>query len=163
MKSLSLRKPPKNQRERLVLLGLVDLYLRDGKPVGSNTLRENGFEALSSATIRNYFEKLEAEGFLKQQHSSGGRIPTHLAYQLYVEEHLHSPNLGEKEKKALSAKLTKETREIAAYLQHTAEVVSEATSPAFLPKDLCIKEGLKVPFCRRYFTLNCRGLNPHLK
>ena len=74
MKPIQPKKPSKDQREKLVLLGLVELYLNYGKPVGSNTLRENGFEALSSATIRNYFAKLEEAGFLKQQHSSGGEF-----------------------------------------------------------------------------------------
>ena len=100
MKELIARKPPKDQRERLVLIGLIELYLETGKPVGSNNLRENGFESLSSATIRNYFSKLEEEGFLKQQHSSGGRIPTSLAYQLYAEAHLKSPQVSEKENRA---------------------------------------------------------------
>ncbi|MGH7890341.1 MAG: heat-inducible transcriptional repressor HrcA, partial [Thermodesulfobacteriota bacterium] len=127
MKSLVPCKPPKDKREKWVLLGLVDLYLGSGKPVGSNTLRENGFDSLSSATIRNYFVKLEDEGFLKQQHSSGGRIPTALAYQLYAETHLKSPVIDEKERKNLRTRLQKETREIASYLQSVAEVISEAT------------------------------------
>src|SRR5271167_1961788 len=99
MKMLTPKKPAKDQRERLILFGLVELYLQTGKPVGSNTLRENGFETLSSATIRNYFAKLEEDGFLKQQHSSGGRIPTTFAYQLYAETHLKSPLIDEKENK----------------------------------------------------------------
>ncbi len=127
MKSLIPRKPPKDKREKWVLLGLIELYLETGKPVGSNTLRENGFDSLSSATIRNYFAKLEEEGYLKQQHSSGGRIPTPLAYQLYAETHLKSPLLDEKENKLLRHEMQKETRELAGYLQSVAEVLSEAT------------------------------------
>lgn len=65
----------KADREKQVLLGLVDTYIRTGKPVGSNTLKEGSFENLSSATIRNYFARLEEEGFLKQQHSSGAESP----------------------------------------------------------------------------------------
>lgn len=130
MKSLALKKPPKDQRERLVLLGLIDLYLDSGKPVGSNTLRENGFENLSSATIRNYFSKLEEGGYLKQQHSSGGRIPTHLAYQFYVQNYLKSPLVEEKTAKLIRSELSKETREIASYLQRAAEIISEASSCA---------------------------------
>lgn len=130
MKTLIARKPPKDQRERLVLLGLVELYLETGKPVGSNTLRENGFDNLSSATIRNYFSKLEEDGFLKQQHSSGGRIPTHLAYQLYAKTFITSPIIDEKEQKSLRSQLHRETREIAGYLQHVAEVISEETNCA---------------------------------
>lgn len=130
MKTLMKRKPPKDQREKLVLLGLVELYLEAGKPIGSNTLKENGFEDLSSATIRNYFARLEEDGYLKQQHSSGGRVPTHLAYQLYARTYLKSPLLDEKEKKALRTHLLKETRELAGYLHHAAEVISEATKCA---------------------------------
>jgi heat-inducible transcriptional repressor len=127
MKSLIPRKPPKDKREKWVLLGLIDLYLETGKPVGSNTLRENGFDTLSSATIRNYFAKLEEEGLLKQQHSSGGRIPTPLAYKLYAETYLKSPLIDEKENKLLRQNIRKETRELAVYLQSVAEVLSEAT------------------------------------
>ena len=65
------KKKPKEERERLVLLGLVNLYLESGQPIGSNTLRESGFDYLSSATIRNYFAKLEKAGFVKQPHASG--------------------------------------------------------------------------------------------
>lgn len=118
-------KPPRDQREKLVLMGLIELYLETGKPVGSNTLRENGFETLSSATIRNYFAKLEEEGLLKQQHSSGGRIPTSLAYQLYAEAHLASPQIDEKETQQLKKTLSKETRVLTSYLQHAAEAISE--------------------------------------
>jgi heat-inducible transcriptional repressor len=130
MKNIVARKPPKDQRERLVLLRLVDLYLETGKPIGSNTLKEKEFDNLSSATIRNYFVKLEEDGYLKQQHSSGGRIPTYLAYQLYAETYLASPALEEKERKSLRAKLLKETREIAGFLQHVAETISEVTKCA---------------------------------
>ena len=127
MKSLMARKPSKDQRERDILLGLVELYIETGKPVGSNTLKESGFEALSSATIRNYFAKLEEDGYLKQQHSSGGRIPTTAAFQLYAQSCLNSPHLEEKEKKHLEKQLQKETRELTTYLQSAAEVISETT------------------------------------
>ena len=60
----------KQEKENNILLGLVELYIQTGKPIGSNTLKESGFDHLSSATIRNYFFKLEEQGFLSQQHSS---------------------------------------------------------------------------------------------
>jgi heat-inducible transcriptional repressor len=130
VKAIALKKPTKDQRERLILLGLVELYLEHGKPIGSNTLKENGFEGLSSATIRNYFAKLEEAGYLKQQHSSGGRIPTHLAYKVYAEAHLQSPLIEEKDKQKLRSQLVKESREIASYLSGAAEVISETTKCA---------------------------------
>lgn len=127
MKNITPKKPSKDAREKTVLLGLVDLYLKSGAPIGSNTLKENGFDSLSSATIRNYFVKLEESGYLKQQHSSGGRIPTALAFKAYADEHLDA---REKEDRDLLRRLTRQSREIAAYLQEAAEIVSEKTSCA---------------------------------
>lgn len=129
MKKQFRKKPARDERERLVLLGLVELYLHTGKPVGSNTLRDNGFESLSSATIRNYFAKLEEGGFLKQQHSSGGRIPTQLAYKAYADACADSTtdtNLSnEEETRQIRQKLISEQREVASYLQQAAETLSE--------------------------------------
>lgn len=130
LKSMTPKRPAKDERQRLVLLGLVELYLETGKPVGSTTLKENGFEGLSSATIRNYFAKLEKEGFLRQQHSSGGRIPTEAAYKLYVETQLEAPRGKDKEAGELYEQLAKPTREVAAYLQRAAEIIAEETGCA---------------------------------
>lgn len=79
-----------------VLFALLEHYLREGKPVGSQTLKEAEFAHLSSATIRNYFAYLEQEGLLKQVHSSGGRLPTDLAWRLYIDAHpIELPSLEE--------------------------------------------------------------------
>ncbi len=130
MKSLAQKKPVKNQREKLVLLKLIDLYLQSGKPIGSNTLKENGFESLSSATIRNYFAKLEETGFLKQHHASGGRVPTSLAFKLYAETYRNQPLVEESEKNHLRNTLLKESKEVASYLQKVAEQLSALTKCA---------------------------------
>lgn len=127
LKALTVKKPAKDQREKMVLLGLVELYLQTGKPVGSQTLQENGFEQLSSATIRNYFAKLEEDGYLKQPHSSGGRIPTSLAYKLYADHALPTASLEPKEREKLHKALFRETREVASYLHEAAEVISEGS------------------------------------
>lgn len=130
MKSLTPKKPAKEEREKLILFALVELYLKTGKPIGSNTLKDSWFANLSSATIRNYFSKLEEDGYLKQQHSSGGRIPTPLAYKVYAHAHIKHPILGEAEKKWIKKNLYKESREIAAYLQRSTEILSEMTNCA---------------------------------
>lgn len=125
---MMLKRPAKDERERLVLLALVELYLETGKPIGSNTLRdEKGFEDLSSATIRNYFARLERGGYLIQQHSSGGRIPTELAYRAYAQHYLDKVEMNEINNTEMDEKLSKETREVAAYLQKAAEVIAKLT------------------------------------
>ncbi len=124
------KRPAKDERERQVLLSLVELYLETGTPVGSNTLRDHGFKNLSPATIRNYFANLEKNGFLRQQHSSGGRIPTEEAFKLYVQAHLRKFEVKDKETQALRKKLSSPTREVATYLQRAAEVLAGTTKCA---------------------------------
>ncbi len=80
------KRPSKEEREKRVLVGCIEHYIRERRAVGSNTLKDEGFDDLSSATIRNYFAKLEADGLLEQLHASGGRIPTESAFRWYAEE-----------------------------------------------------------------------------
>lgn len=126
------KKPGKQERERKVLLGLIEYFIKTNKPVGSNTLKEAGFEDLSSATIRNYFAQLENEGYLNQQHTSGGRIPTHKAYRLYAQEYLDSHSTPPPSPLYQDFSNT-ETHEIASFLQKTAEALSSfSKNPVFL-------------------------------
>lgn len=129
-KTLPAKKLPKTDREQAVLLGLIELYLKTGKPIGSHTLQENGFESLSSATIRNYFSKMEEEGYLKQQHTSGGRIPTEKAFRLYVDAHREAGVVEKSQEEVLEEVLKRETREIATLLNRSAEALSELTKCA---------------------------------
>lgn len=120
----------KKLREQQVLLGLVELYLEMGKPIGSNSLREHGFQELSSATIRNYFSDLETQGYLRQPHASGGRVPTNSALRLYaqkvLEEALLTPDVEEK----LRPLEELPSRHLMRYLQNGAEILSQVTGYA---------------------------------
>lgn len=127
-KSLPIKKLGKQDRERKVLLGLVDYYIKTGKPVGSHTLQEAGFGDLSSATLRNYFSNLEKEGYLTQPHISGGRLPTPLAYRTYAQTFENEP-LSQDEKYFESIRQS-DSREIASFLQQSAEIFSQATQCA---------------------------------
>lgn len=130
LKAVKSKKSSKDEREKKVLIGLIDYYLKTGKPVGSNTLKETVFEDLSSATIRNYFAHMEEQGFLEQQHVSGGRIPTQAAFRFYANEFIDSNCVSSSEEKLLSSIRKNESREIAAYLQQSAETLSSLTNCA---------------------------------
>lgn len=130
LKALTPKRPNKQNREKRVLMGLVSYYLKTGKPVSSNSLKDAGFEDLSSATIRNYFAQLEGEGFLAQQHTSSGRIPTHKALRLYAQEHENSFKPGVSDKESFRDFRNEETREIASFLQRAAESLSHLANGA---------------------------------
>lgn len=130
IKPIPLKHAKKSDREHKVLLGLVELYLQTGRPVGSHTLKEHGFDDLSSATLRNYFARLEEGGYLMQQHSSGGRIPTDLAYKAYAKEHLLESRIDEAIEKQMHTALRIEVKEPAAYLFLATELLSKITGLA---------------------------------
>lgn len=123
--SPSAKKLPKNDREQAVLFGLIDLYIKTAKPIGSQTLQENGFESLSSATIRNYFSKLEKLELLTQQHTSGGRVPTAKGLKLYAEHYKNRGTLEASHSQALESAFKGKEKEIASLIHRSAETLSE--------------------------------------
>jgi heat-inducible transcriptional repressor len=120
----------REDREFKVLIGLVKLYLETGKPIGSNTLKETAFDRLSSATIRNYFARLEKDGFLMQHHASGGRVPTEEAYKIFAKEHLADTQIEPDEEFALKETLSKDTKELSLYFQEAVEKLSDIVGSA---------------------------------
>jgi heat-inducible transcriptional repressor len=129
-KPLPTKKIPKADREQAVLFGLIELYLKTGKPIGSQTIQEQGFGSFSSATIRNYFCKLEESGFLKQPHTSGGRIPTEKGLRLYTDFY-QNQGIIEKEQEAYLEKIfDKETKEIGTTLHRACDTLSELSQCA---------------------------------
>lgn len=121
----------KRRREHEVLMGLIELYLKSGKHIGSNTLRENGFEHLSPATIRNYFAELEKEGLLEQAHASGGRIPTPKSFRLYAKEFFKEKVKGNYPE--LNKLKELESRGINKYIAEAAEILSNLSNcPTFV-------------------------------
>jgi heat-inducible transcriptional repressor len=75
---------PINERALSLLKKLVEVYIRDGQPVGSKTLAEETPFALSPASIRNIMSELEEAGYLHSPHTSAGRVPTVQGYRLFV-------------------------------------------------------------------------------
>lgn len=124
------KKTKKDRREHEVLMGLVDLYIKSGRPIGSNTLKENGFDSLSSATIRNYFSELEKEGLLKQPHISGGRIPTEEAFRLFAGEVAPHPQIDPVIEEKLQEIESLEVKNTSSLLHAAASLLSEATGLA---------------------------------
>lgn len=120
----------KEERQFKVLMALIEHYIYTGKPVGSNTLRESGLDYLSSATIRNYFASLEELGYLEQQHASGGRTPTEKAFRLYAQEIKESFRTNSSDAEKLQSFRQSDTKEVAAFLQQSAETLSSMTNCA---------------------------------
>lgn len=82
-----------DERKEKILKAIIQNYQETGEPVGSRTISKYSDLNVSSATIRNEMADLEEMGLITQPHTSAGRVPTDLAYRMYVEK------LMEKEKR----------------------------------------------------------------
>jgi heat-inducible transcriptional repressor len=74
------------QRERQVLEAVIQTYVETAEPAGSRTLSRRFGLGVSPATIRNTMSDLEDKGYLSHPHTSAGRVPTDMAYRVYVDQ-----------------------------------------------------------------------------
>jgi heat-inducible transcriptional repressor len=74
-----------NDRAQLLLKTLVERYISDGQPLGSHALLQYSGLDVSPATIRNVMADLEDLGLIRSPHTSAGRVPTALAYRMFID------------------------------------------------------------------------------
>ena len=96
-------------RSQEVLKGIIQEYVRTGKPVGSRRLTGSNREGLSSATIRNVMAELEELDLVTQPHTSAGRVPTAEGYRFYVDSLLNTRRLPSQEADQIKLSLEPET------------------------------------------------------
>ncbi len=88
---------PLDARARQLLRTLVARHIRDGEPVGSQTLARHAGLDVSPATIRSILSDLEEVGLLSAPHTSAGRVPTARGYRVFVDSLLQLSPLDDTE------------------------------------------------------------------
>src|SRR6476661_1890338 len=116
--------PDLSERQREILIRVVEEYVATGQPVGSKNLVERAGMRVSSSTVRNELAELERLGLLTHPHTSAGRVPTEAGYRIYVDALLTGPEPSRPE---FPLGLPPERAEIAEALQATTEMLSQVT------------------------------------
>jgi heat-inducible transcriptional repressor len=80
-------------RQQTLLLLIIRDYIESAQPVGSKRLAEHYHLRLSSATIRNEMGALTEMGYLRQPHTSAGRVPTEEGYRYFVSQMMNQAEL----------------------------------------------------------------------
>lgn len=73
-------------RQTQILKALIDEYIETAGPVGSENLDKKYNLGVSPATIRNEMVALTKAGYLRQPHTSSGRIPSPVAMKFYIDQ-----------------------------------------------------------------------------
>ncbi len=98
--------PELTDRERRVLEAVIQRYVETAEPAGSRTISKRFGLGVSPATIRNTMSDLEEKGYLFHPHTSAGRVPTDIAYRLYVDSLLRKSRPVKADVERLSEHLT---------------------------------------------------------
>jgi heat-inducible transcriptional repressor len=116
------------------LLGLIIReYVDSAQPVGSNPLVEKYNLEYSSATVRNEMMALTEAGFLRQPHTSAGRVPTESGYRYFVQRLLGGDtDLSLAEKRTINHQFFQAHGDVDQWMRLAASVLAHHSSAASL-------------------------------
>ncbi len=117
-----------SERKKQILCRSIEEYIHDCAPITSGGLQEVLPLTCSTATLRNELNALEAMGFLKQLHTSGGRVPTAQGYRYYVEQLLSRAVATEGQLDEVKDIIGSRSNSLREIVSGIAKVVSEATN-----------------------------------
>lgn len=117
-----------SQRKKDILFSVIEDYIKDASPITSGAVKSKNVVNVSSATLRNELNALEAMGFLRQLHTSGGRVPTAEGYRFYVDALLKDLKVEESKIDAVKTVLNERTKSVSEIVSELAKIVSEATN-----------------------------------
>ncbi len=119
-------------RARQVLYHCVTEYVSTGEPVGSRTLAKKSGLDLSPASIRNVLADLEDAGYLRQPHTSAGRVPTDRAFRLFIDVLMQVRDLTSDDEASIRHRFAalEHTGPHANVMRETGRLLSELTGTA---------------------------------
>ena len=116
-----------SRRERRVLEAVIRSYVETAEPAGSRTLSRRFGLGVSPATIRNTMSDLEEKGYLFHPHASAGRVPTDVAYRVYVDSLIPFRPAAANERRRLSAQIASGGSAVEAILRRAAQSLGVIT------------------------------------
>lgn len=119
--------PQLNERERRVLEAVIQSYVETAEPAGSRMISRRFGLGVSPATIRNTMSDLEDKGFLFHPHTSAGRVPTDMAYRVYVDSLMRFSPIDVLARDQLLEQLAVGGTAIEAILRRAAQVLGVLT------------------------------------
>ena len=124
------------ERQKLILALVIRDYIETVQPVGSQHLVDQYNLDVSSATVRNELLALTEKGYLRQPHTSAGRVPTEEGYRYFVRQIMGHTDLPAPVKRTIvhqfyqaGADIERWMRLAASVLAHQSQAASVVTAP----------------------------------
>ena len=120
--------PELSDRKKKLLYSAIENYIKVASPITSLFVKQTNLHDLSTATIRNELNALEAMGYLKQLHTSSGRVPTTKGYRFFVDETLKNSKFYEGCLQDVKEDLFARTSSLSEIVESISKVVSTKTN-----------------------------------
>lgn len=120
------------ERQKLILALVMRDYIDNAQPVGSKTLVDKFGLTISSATVRNEMVALTEAGFLRQPHTSAGRVPTEEGYRYFVRQLMGQTDLAPQTKRMISHQFYQAGQDVDHWLRLAASILAHQSQAASL-------------------------------
>ena len=118
------------ERQKTLLLVIIRDYIDAAQPVGSKRLVDRYQLDLSSATIRNEMATLTDMGYLRQPHTSAGRVPTEEGYRYFVNAMMNQAALPEAVENNISLQFREVRPDVEQWMHLAASVLANQSQGA---------------------------------
>ena len=114
-------------RQTQILKSLIEEYIETAEPIGSEALEKKYNLGVSPATIRNEMMALTKSKFLRQPHTSAGRVPSPKAMKFYIEQLMEEKQMSLTEEVKAKEEVWDARRDIDRLLEEATHALAERT------------------------------------
>lgn len=115
-------------RQLAILKAIIEEYIETAEAVGSEFLDKKHNLGVSPATLRNEMVALMKTGYLKQPHTSAGRVPTPMALKFYVHNLMQEKQLSVADEVKIKQKIWDSRQEVEKLLREATHALAEKTN-----------------------------------
>jgi transcriptional regulator of heat shock response len=116
-----------SDRQLKILKALIEAFISEAEPVGSESLVEDADFSFSPATVRNEMAILSREGFIEKPHTSAGRVPTERGIRFYIASLMEEHTLPVLQEVGMKQRVFQHRHSFERMLREAALSLAEAT------------------------------------
>jgi len=113
-----------SERQKTLLLLVIRDHIESAQPIGSKRLVDHYHLKLSSATIRHEMSELTEMGYLRQPHTSAGRVPTEQGYRYFVSQMMDQAVLPETVQRTISHQFHQSGADVSQWMTLAASILA---------------------------------------
>lgn len=118
---------PLDERKQRILRVIVHDYVATAEPVGSHVLVKRYALGVKSATLRSEMAEMSELGYLRQPHTSAGRVPSDRGYRFYVGKLMVPAPIAPEETVRIRVAVRSASSELDAIIRKTCELLTAMT------------------------------------